>query len=152
MKKGIMCVMIFLLSVSCIGQINMLTLQRVDIQDKVLENILIDIVKTESECFNRHEFYVFDFYQSDLSKDKYYLSIKEFNVDSLNPKSIAYYLAINDKVFFVPTITPKGLFNIQPEKKKFVVEKEIYVGGDYNFVIYGTLNGFYRVLSRTCAE
>ncbi len=142
------------MSVNCVGQNKTLMLQQVDFKDKMLEKILVNIVKTEKECFKRSDFYVLDFFQSSLSSKEYYLSINEFIFNPNTQNLITYFVVINNVVFFVPNKIPNGLFNVLSEKKNFNIktEKNPSPGGDYNFLINGTLNGYYKVISKTCTE
>lgn len=154
MKKIGLYFITLIVSVNCMGQNKILTLQQVDFKNKMLEKILVSIVKTETECFNRTDFYVLDFFQSSVSSNQYYLSINEFVFNPNTQNSITYYVIINNVVFFVPNKTPTGLFNVLSEKKTFNIKTETipHLGGDYNFLIYGTLNGYYKVIYKTCAE
>ncbi len=154
MKKIVLYFTTLIVSVNCMGQNKISTLKQVDFNDKILEKILVSIVKTDTECFNRTDFYVLDFFQSSVSSNQYYLSINEFVFNSNTQNSITYYVIINNVVFFVPNKTPNGLFNVLSEKKTFNIKTETipHPGGDYNFLIYGTLNGYYKVIYKTCAE
>jgi hypothetical protein len=108
---------------------------------------------TKSDCFNKNDFYVIDFFKSGLSIDKYYLSIDRFMFDDNILDLIVYYLVFNDIVFFVPQTISDRLFDVLPVQKSFNCKKEEpYPSRDYNFLIYGTLNGYYKVIYNTCAE
>lgn len=154
MKKIALYSVIFILSVNCMAQNKTLMLQQVNFKNKMLEKVLVSIVKTESECFDSSDFYVFDFFQSSISSDEYYLSINEFTFNANTQKSITYYVVINNVIFFIPNKVPNGLFNILAQKKQFNVniKRSASPGGDYNFLIYGTLNDYYKVIYKTCAE
>jgi hypothetical protein len=133
------------------GQNKILNLQQMNFKDKMLEKILVDI--TKSDCFRESEFYVLNFFTSNMSKNEYYLSIDKFrfNDDTLN--SITYYIVINNIVFLVPKGIPNGLFNLLSVQKKFSLKEGIpHIGGDYNFLINGTLNGYYRIIFKSCSE
>ena len=151
MKKIVLYIIFIIISLNCRGQNDTLILQQINFKDKILENILINISK--SDCFKDTEFYILDFFKSSLSSDVYYLSIKEFKSKIQN--SMVYYVVINNIVFFVSDDIPNGLFTIQLSKKKFTLRKEkksSYPRGDFNFLLYGTLNGFYKVIYKTCYE
>jgi hypothetical protein len=139
------------------GQNKTLTfnLQQIEFRDKMLTKTLFDISKSEPDCFKKNGFYILDFFQSSLSSGEYYLSIREFIVDDKTPSSIAYYVVINNIVFFVSNKVSVEIFNVLPSKKEFVFkQKEIpySVGGDYNFLIWRMSSGYYAVLLKSCAE
>jgi len=133
------------------GQNRTINLQQIEFKDKTLEKIFTNV--TKSDCFNKNDFYVVDFFKSSISNDKYYLSIDRLMFNNNTLDSIAYYLVVNDIVFFVPKTIPDKLFNVLSVQKDFTCKKEEpYPSGDYNFLIYGTLNGYYKVIYNTCAE
>ena len=49
MRNFIFCIIIFLSSITCNGQSKILSLQQVDIQQKSFEDILTNIIKSESD-------------------------------------------------------------------------------------------------------
>ena len=130
MKNFIFCIIIFLSSITCNGQSKILSLQQVDIQQKSFEDILANIIKSESDCFNRNQFYFLNFFLSSLTNNIYYISI------------------------------PNNLFRVQPTKKKFTIKEKNEIpcpGGDFNFFIYATIiNGtsetFFQPIFKTCSE
>jgi hypothetical protein len=132
------------------GQSKTVNLQQVEFKDKMLEKILVNI--TKSDCFTQAHIYVLDFFQSSLSIDEYYLSIGKLSFIDEKFNSINYYVIINNIVFLVPKNMPNGLFTVLPAQKKFYLKENIDIGGDYNFLINGTLNGYYKVIYKTCAE
>jgi hypothetical protein len=136
------------------GQNMILNLQQIEFKDKMLTKTLSDIVKSESDCFSKADFYILDFFQSSLYSSKYYLSINKFAVNDKTPKSIAYYVVINNIVFFVSNKISVEIFNILPLERKFIFEKEEIpiIGGDYHFLIQRTTSGHYWVLLKTCGE
>lgn len=155
MKRIVFFIVIIVISVTCVGQKKSLTLnlQQIEFKDKMLTKTLEDIVKTESDCFKRYEFYVLDFFQSSLYSSEYYLSINAFMIDDNTPKSIIYYVIINNTVFFVSNKVAIEIFNVLPLKRNFVLkENDWHIGGDYNFLIRRTRSGHYWVLLNTCAE
>jgi hypothetical protein len=132
-----------------------LNLQQIEFKDKMLTKTLFDLAKSEPECFKKHEFYILDFFQSSLSSGEYYLSIDKFITESNTPNSIAYYLVINNITFLISNKVATDIFNILPTKKQYVFKIEdmpYSVGGDYHFLIWRTLSGYYSVLMKSCAE
>jgi len=155
MKKIVLYIVILVISVNCMGQNKILTLnlQQIEFKDKMLTKTLFDISKSEPDCFKKHEFYILDFFQSSLSSGEYYLSIREFMADTKTPNSISYYVVINDIVYFVSSKVSVEIFNVLPTKKKFSLKEAIpHPGGDYNFLIWRMLSGYYAVLLKSCAE
>ena len=133
------------------GQMHTSNLKKLDFKDKMLEQILTNTSK--SSCFDKNGHYVLDFFKSNLSSDKYYMSIDKLIIDDNTLASIKYYVEINDIIFFVPQFMPNWLFNIQSVQKKFSLrEEKPYPGGDYNFLIYGTKNGYFKVIYNSCEE
>ena len=133
------------------GQMHTSNLQKLDFKDKMLEQILINISK--SSCFDKNGHYVLDFFKSNLSSDKYYLSIDKLIINDNTLTSIKYYVEINDIILFVPQTMPNWLFNILSVQKKFSLrEEKPYPGGDYNFLIYGTKKGYFKVIYNSCEE
>jgi len=156
--KKIVLFIIIILSTNCMGQNKTLTLnlQQIEFKDKILTKTLFDISKSEPDCFKKNDFYVLDFFQSSLSNEEYYLSIDEFVADNKITKSIAYYVIIDDIVYFVSNKVTFDIFKVLPSKKQFVFKIKEFpyamIGGDYNFLIWKTLSGHYHVLLRTCSE
>ena len=156
MKKIILFIII-ILSTNCMGQDKTLTfnLQQIDFKDKMLTKTLFDISKSESDCFKKNGVYILNFFQSSLSNDEYYLSIDEFITESNVPNTISYYVIINNMTFFISNKVTLDTFRILPIKKEFVFKQdEIFysVGGDFHFLIWRTLSGYYHVLLRSCSE
>jgi hypothetical protein len=131
-----------------------LNLQQIEFKDKMLTKTLLDISKSESNCFNKNDFYVLDFFQSSLSCNEYYLSIEKFNVNSKTANLLTYYVVISNISYFVSNKVSVDIFNILPSKREFIFKKEeipvIY--GDYNFLIWRMLSGYYAVLLKSCGE
>ncbi|GHV45012.1 hypothetical protein FACS1894180_7070 [Bacteroidia bacterium] len=158
MKKIVLYIVVFTISVNCMGQNKTITLnlQQIEFKDKMLTKTLFDISKSEPDCFNKNDFYVLDFFQSSLSSSEYYLSIDRFIADDKTPKSIAYYVVINNITFFVSNKVDVGIYNALPTKKQYVFKIKEYpyavIGGDYNFLIWRTLSGYYAVLLKSCGE
>jgi DNA polymerase III sliding clamp (beta) subunit (PCNA family) len=154
MKKIILYV-IMIISTNCMGQKKItFNLQQIEFKD-MLTKTLFDISKSEPDCFNKNEFYILDFFQSSLSSSEYYLSIDKFFADNKTPNSIAYYVVINNITFFISNKVAVDIFNVLPTKKQFVfkIEEIPYsVGGDYNFLIWRTLSGYYAVFLKSCGE
>ena len=153
--KKIILYTIIILSINCMGQNKtlILNLQQIEFKDKILTKTLFDISKSESDCFKKYGFYILDFFQSSLSSREYYLSIREFMIDAKTPNSVAYYIVINNKFFFVSDKVSPVLFSILPSKRNFVIKEEVpHIGGDYNFLIHRTLSGYYQILLKSCAE
>ena len=139
------------------GQNKVLTfnLQQIEFKDKMLTKTLFDISKSESDCFKKNGFYILDFFQSSLSNEEYYLSIGEFITESNVPNTISYYVVINNMTFFISNKVNLDIFRVLPIKKEFVFKKNeipYSVGGDYHFLIWRTLSGYYHILLRTCSE
>ena len=160
MRNFIFCIIIFLSSITCNGQSKILSLQQVDIQQKYFEDILTNIIKSESDCFNRNQFYFLNFFLSGLTNNIYYISINEITINSQILDSMTYYTTFNNKVFFIPQKFPNNLFRVQPTKKKFTIKEKNEIpcpGGDFNFFIYATIiNGtsetFFQPVFKTCSE
>jgi len=151
MKRFITLIIIVVISNNCMGQMHTSNLQKLDFKDKMLEQILINISK--SSCFDKNGHYVLDFFKSNLSSDKYYLSIDKLIINDNTLTSIKYYVEINDIILFVPQTMPNWLFNILSVQKKFSLrEEKPYPGGDYNFLIYGTKKGYFKVIYNSCEE
>ena len=156
MKKIILFIII-ILSTNCMGQDKTLTfnLQQIEFKDKMLTKTLFDISKSESDCFKKNGVYILNFFQSSLSNDEYYLSIDEFITESNVPNTISYYVIINNMTFFISNKVTLDTFRILPIKKEFVFKQDeiLYsVGGDFHFLIWRTLSGYYHVLLRSCSE
>jgi len=154
MKKMILYAII-ILSTNCMGQNKTLTLnlQQIEYKDKILTKTLFDISKLEPACFKKNGFYILDFFQSSLSNSEYYLSIREFIIDAKTPNSLAYYVVINNTIFFVSDKVSPVLFSILPSKRNFVIKEEVpQPRGDYKFLIHRTLSGYYHILLKSCAE
>lgn len=151
MKKIIGCLLVIIITSNCKAQNFSTELQQIEFKDKMLEKIFTNV--TKSYCFNQNDFYVVDFFKSGISNEKYYLSIDKLMFNNKIFDSIAYYLVVNDTVFFIPKIIPDKLFEVLSVKKRFSYKMEYpHPGGDYNFLIYGTLNGYYKVIYNSCAE
>jgi hypothetical protein len=155
--KKIVLFIIIILSTNCVGQNKVLTfnLQQIEFKDKMLTKTLFDISKSESDCFKKNGFYILDFFQSSLSNEEYYLSIGEFITESNVPNTISYYVVINNMTFFISNKVNLDIFRVLPIKKEFVFKKNeipYSVGGDYHFLIWRTLSGYYHILLRTCSE
>ena len=156
MKKIVVC-LLFILSANCMGQKSiLLTLQQIEFKDKNLTKTLFDLSKSEPDCFKKNNFYVLDFFQSSLLNEEYYLSIDEFVADNKTTKSIAYYVIIDDIVYFVSNKVTFDIFKVLPSKKQYVFKIKEFpyakIGGDYNFLIWRTLSGYYYVLLQNCGE
>ncbi|NLL27944.1 MAG: hypothetical protein GX259_04045 [Bacteroidales bacterium] len=130
-----------------------LTLQQIEFKDNTLIKTISDLSK-EQDCFSKNDFYILDFFQSSLSSGEYYLSINRFVVDDKIINSIAYYVVINDIVFFISNKVSVEIIKILPLKKEYKFNKKNtpIIVGDYRFLIWRTLGGYYHVLSRTCGE
>ena len=158
MKRIVLYIVIIIISVNCMGQKKSLTLnlQQIEFKDKMLTKTLADIVKTKSDCFSKNGFYILDFFQSSLYGSEYYLSIDKFIADSNTPKSITYYVFINNIVFFVSNKVAVEIFDVLPAKKQYVFKIEKFpnavIGGDYHFLIRRMASGHYWVLLKTCVE
>lgn len=156
MKKIILYITI-VLSTNCMGQSKVLTLnlQQIEFKDTMLTKTLFELSKSNPDCFKKNGFYVLDFFQSSLSNDEYYLSIDEFITESNIPNTISYCLFINNMTFFVSNKVTFDIFRVLSIKREFVFKQNeipYSVGGDYHFLIWKTLSGYYHVLLRTCSE
>lgn len=156
MKKMILYLIITVISVNCMGQTKpiILNLQQVEFKDKLLTKTLSDLSKKERDCFNKNDFYILDFFHSSLSNEEYYLSIDRFVADNKTIKSIAYYVIIDDIVYFISNKVSVDVIKVLPSKKEysFKTEKISIIGGDYHFLIWRTLSGYYHILLSTCSE
>lgn len=153
--KKIILYAIIILSANCMGQNKRLTLnlQQIEFKDKTLTKTLFDISKSDPGCFKKNGFYILDFFQSSLSNSEYYLSIRKFIIDAKTPNSVAYYVVINNTIFFVSNKVSPVLFSILPSKRDFVIKEEApQPSGDYNFLIHRTLSGYYHILLKSCVE
>lgn len=151
MKRIIRCLLvIILITNNCNSQNLSVELQQIVFKDKMLEKIFTNM--TVSDCFEKTNFYMVDFFISSTSNKKYYLSIDQLITNDACD-SITYYFVVNNTVFFIPKKIPSNLFQILSVKKKFSYKiEESHPGGDYNFLIYGTLNGYYKVIYNSCDE
>ena len=157
MKRILLYLIIVVTSANCIGQnrSTTLTLQQVEFKDIVLTQTLSDLSKTEQRCFSKNDFYVLDFFQSSLSNDEYYLTIDEFRTESNIQGVLSYYVVTNDITFFISNEVTLDILEVLPTSKEFVFKQDqipAVGGGDYQFLIWKTPNGYYHVLLRTCGE
>lgn len=156
MKKMVIGLIFIIIAINCMGQNTPITLnlQQIEFKDGKLIQTLSELITEERDCFSKNHFYVLDFFQSSLS-NRYYLSINEYIPDNKSISFISYYVIINNTIFFVSNRVTTDIFKILPSKKQFKLKSKedmISVGGDYNFLIYKSLNGHYYILMRTCAE
>ncbi|MDD6582283.1 MAG: hypothetical protein PUF10_06375 [Bacteroidales bacterium] len=156
MKKMILGLISIIIVINSMGQNTHVTLnlQQVEFKDGKLVQTLSQLITEERDCFKETDFYVLDFFQSSLS-NRYYLSIDEFFPDNKTIGFITYYVTINNTVFFLSSKVSTDIIKILPSKKLFKLksrEDVLYVGGDYSFLIYKSLNGYYYILMRTCGE
>lgn len=155
MRRKILYLLIVVVSVNCIGQSsNTLTinLQQIEFKDKTLTKTLFDLSKSNSDCLNRRDIYVLDFFQSSLSTEEFFLRIDLLTGDEHFIESIAYYVIINDVVYFLPDSVSTNIIKVLPQKRMFTYEIEHNPGGDYNFLIWSPLKGYYQVLASSCSE
>ncbi len=85
---------------------------------------------------------------------EYYLSIDRFDANNNILKSISYYVIINDIVFFVSSRVATDIIKVLPSQKEFDINNEnsAIIGGDYHFLIWRTISGYYYILLSTCSE
>lgn len=156
MRTTILYLVFAVLSANCVGQSNSTTLylQQIEFKDKTLTNTILDLSKQEQDCFNKNDLYVLDFFQSSLSSGEYYLSIDRFDANNNILKSISYYVIINDIVFFVSSRVATDIIKVLPSQKEFDINNEnsVIIGGDYHFLIWRTISGYYYILLSTCSE
>jgi hypothetical protein len=152
MKTKILVVIVSLCSVNCFcHDNNTLVLQQVEFNDKTLERIIIDMSK--SECFKKNSAYLMNFFISSFSNGEYFLSLEEFVLKSKGRNDMLYFVLIKDITFFVSDNAPPELFTILLTKRKFYIKNNPpSQGGDYNFLLKGTLNGYYKIIYQTCDE
>lgn len=125
MKNFIFCIIIFLSSITCNGQSKILSLQQVDIQQKSFEDILANIIKSESDCFNRNQFYFLNFFLSSLTNNIYYISINEITINSQILDSMTYYTTFNNKVFLFHRNFPTIYLESNPQRKNLLLKKKM---------------------------
>lgn len=156
MRTTVLYIIFAVLSANCVGKNDSTTLnlQQIEFKDKTLTNTILDLSKQVHDCFNKNDFYVLDFFQSSLSSGEYYLSIDRFDANNNFLKSISYYVIINDIVFFVSSRVATDIINVLPSQKEFDINNDnsAIIGGDYHFLIWRTISGYYYILLSTCSE
>lgn len=147
---------IMVISANCVGQDKSITLdlQQIEFKDNALTTTLSELSKQNQDCFNKSDYYILDFFHSSFSNEEYYLSIKPFVADNNISKSIAYYIIVDGIEYFISNRVSTDVIKVLPSKKRYSFKNGdgLYVGGDYYFLIWRTLSGYYHILLRTCAE
>ncbi|MDR1861381.1 MAG: hypothetical protein LBR06_10745 [Bacteroidales bacterium] len=120
MKKIILYIVFYILSINCAPQRIVFNLQQIEFKEKMLTKTLFDLTESEPGCLKKNGYYILDFFQSSLSNSDYYLSISKFITEYPPPKAIAYYVVINNVVFFISSKVSADIINVLPSKKEFV--------------------------------
>ena len=157
MKRVFLCIIIILVLSSCTCQddLSILNLQQEELKDDILTKTISDITIKKQDCFKKNEFYIMDFFQSSFSGGEYYLSIDLFVADNKSINLLAYYVTINNINFFISRKVSSDIIKILPSKKEFKLKNKndlVHVGGDYLFLIWRSLGGYYHILLCTCDE
>lgn len=132
-------------------RIEQIKLQEVIFADSILQKAFQN--NLNHKCFFSHIFYVIEFYQSDLDKDDYFVSIDEFDFNCFDITELKYYIKINDRIFLLKEMVPKKLFIEISNKQIFNIGEDTFtLRGDIYFLMDYRYQYYCKFLLNNCTD
>ena len=128
------------------------SLEEYDIQDTVMLNTILNICK--STHFNHDEYFILDFFTSELTPDYYFLCVCSFDYDSISSKMVDAFVVLDKKIFMFNKKNLPPIYSDLKRCQKFDYSKDSIpdVGGGFIYWIWGSFNEFSYVIREECCE